>query len=128
MPDLVIRNALHDRTGQHVDVAVTGGVITAIAPDGVGPGDREIDAADAMVSPALIESHFHLENALLWDGAINQSGTLDEAIRQRGHQARPDAGRHPAAGIPGAAGRARQRRAVDAQPRRYRPGGWRGAS
>ena len=81
MPDLVIRNALHDRTGQRVDVAVTGGVITAIAPDGVGPGDREIDAADAMVSPALIESHFHLENALLWDGAINQSGTLDEAIR-----------------------------------------------
>jgi cytosine/creatinine deaminase len=81
MPDLVIRNALHDRTGQRVDVSITGGVIDAVAPEGVGPGRREIDAAGAMVSPALIESHFHLENALLWDGAINQSGTLEEAIR-----------------------------------------------
>ena len=33
-----------------------------------------------MISPAFIESHFHLENALLWDGLINQSGTLHEAI------------------------------------------------
>jgi cytosine deaminase len=33
-----------------------------------------------MISPAFFESHFHLENAYLWDGLINQSGTLHEAI------------------------------------------------
>ena len=32
------------------------------------------------MSPAFLESHFHLENALLWDGLLNQSGTLHEAI------------------------------------------------
>jgi cytosine deaminase len=33
-----------------------------------------------MVSPALVETHFHLENALIWEGALNHSGTLEEAI------------------------------------------------
>jgi cytosine deaminase len=33
-----------------------------------------------MISPALVEPHFHLENALIWDGALNHSGTLAEAI------------------------------------------------
>ena len=33
-----------------------------------------------MISPPFVESHFHLENALIWDGAINESGTLHEAI------------------------------------------------
>ena len=41
---------------------------------------KEIDAGGGLVSPAFIESHFHLENAYLWDGMINQSGTLHEAI------------------------------------------------
>ncbi len=78
--DLVIRNARHDRTGQRVDVGIAGGVIVTVAPEGVGPGARELDAGGALISPALIESHFHLENALLWD-APNRSGTLEEAIR-----------------------------------------------
>ncbi len=78
--DLVIRNARHDRTGQRVDVGIADGVIVAVAPEGVGPGARELDAGGALISPALIESHFHLENALLWD-VPNRSGTLEEAIR-----------------------------------------------
>ena len=80
MHDLVIRNARHDRTGDLVDVGITDGLIAQIGT-GVDDGAREIDAAGGMVSPALIESHFHLENALLWDGVLNQSGTLGEAIR-----------------------------------------------
>jgi cytosine deaminase len=47
--------------------------------DDIAPGDRAIDAQGAMVSPPFIESHFHLENALLWD-TPNHSGTLKEAI------------------------------------------------
>ncbi len=78
--DLVIRNARHDRTGEPVEVGIRGGVIAAVAPEGIERGAREIDAAGAMISPAFVESHFHLENALLW-GTLNQSGTLEEAIR-----------------------------------------------
>jgi len=81
--DLVIRHARHDRTGQIVEVGIQDGVIAAVAPGGIASGTREIDAAGAMISPALIESHFHLENALLWE-QVNQSGTLQEAIRLYG--------------------------------------------
>ena len=80
MTDLVIRNAISDTGGEPVEVGITAGVITALAPAGLPPGDQEIDAAGGMVSPAFLESHFHLENALLWDGLLNQSGTLSEAI------------------------------------------------
>jgi cytosine deaminase len=55
-------------------------VIPAIAERGLPAGAQEIDAEGGMLSPALLETHFHLENALLWDGVINQSGTLHEAI------------------------------------------------
>jgi cytosine deaminase len=79
--DLVIHQARHDRTGALIDVGIRDGLIAALEPGGIGPGAREIDAGGRMVSPALIEPHFHLENALLWDGALNQSGTPEEATR-----------------------------------------------
>lgn len=78
--DLVIRNAISDTTGEPVEVGITNGLISAIAPAGLPAAAQEIDAEGGMVSPALLESHFHLENALLWDGMLNQSGTLHEAI------------------------------------------------
>jgi cytosine deaminase len=79
--DLVIHHARHDQTGALIDVGIRDGLIAALESSGIGPGARAIDAEGRMVSPALIESHFHLENALLWDGVLNQSGTLEEAIR-----------------------------------------------
>ena len=78
--DLVIRNAISDTTGEPVEVGITSGVISAVAAAGLPTGAEEIDAGGGMLSPAFLESHFHLENALLWDGVINQSGTLHEAI------------------------------------------------
>ncbi len=78
--DLVIRNGLSDTTGAPLEVGVTAGMITAIAESGLPAASQEIDAAGGMISPAFIEPHFHLENAFLWEGAINQSGTLHEAI------------------------------------------------
>lgn len=78
--DLVIRNARLDSTGKPVEVGISDGRITAVAREGLPPGNQEIDAEEAMISPALVEPHFHLENALLWEGALNHSGTLREAI------------------------------------------------
>jgi len=78
--DLVIRNARLDKTGAPIEVGIENGVITAVAADGLPAAAQEIDAEGAMVSPALVETHFHLENALIWDGALNHSGTLEEAI------------------------------------------------
>jgi cytosine deaminase len=78
--DLVIRNAISDSNGEPVEIGITAGVITAVAQEGLPSAAQEIDAAGGMVSPAFLESHFHLENALLWDGLLNRSGTLHEAI------------------------------------------------
>ena len=78
--DLVIRNGLSDQTGDPIEVGIRDGVIAAVAPSGVPSGTKEIDANGRLISPALIEPHFHLENAYLWDGMVNQSGTLHEAI------------------------------------------------
>ena len=78
--DIVIRNGISDRTGEPVEVGITGGRISAVQVSGLPSAPIEIDAEGGMISPAFIEPHFHLENALLWDGHINQSGTLHEAI------------------------------------------------
>ncbi len=78
--DLVIRNGLSDQTNEPIEVGILDGLIAAVDSSGLPPGAIEIDAGGGLVSPAFIESHFHLENAYLWDGMINQSGTLHEAI------------------------------------------------
>ncbi|MEA3334770.1 MAG: amidohydrolase family protein [Chloroflexota bacterium] len=78
--DLVIRNGISDSTGEAIEVGIEKGLIKAVAAAGLPQAKTEIDAGGCMVSPAFFESHFHLENALLWDGMINQSGTLGEAI------------------------------------------------
>lgn len=78
--DLVIRNGISDTTGEPLEVGISNGKITAVTREGLPPAAREIDAEGCMISPAFVETHFHLENALIWDGAINHSGTLEEAI------------------------------------------------
>ena len=78
--DLVIRNAITDTTGEPVEVGIQDGRIVAVAAGGLQAGESEIDAAGGMLTPALVETHFHLENALIWEGALNHSGTLEEAI------------------------------------------------
>ncbi len=56
------------------------GVIVAVRADPLPPGEQAIDAKGAMVSPAFIDPHFHLENSVMPEH-VNQSGTLGEAIR-----------------------------------------------
>jgi cytosine deaminase len=78
--DLVIHNGRLDTTGQPVEVGIAGNLIVAVEREGLPPAGCEIDAEGGMVSPAFIDPHFHLENALLRE-VVNESGTLHEAIR-----------------------------------------------
>lgn len=78
--DLTIHNALLDTTLETVNIGICNGKIDKVVQNELPPGNRAIDAGGAMVSPAFIDPHFHLENALIWRDPINQSGTLREAI------------------------------------------------
>ncbi len=78
--DLSIHNAIHDRTLEKIHIGVEGGKIVAAQKEPLPPGDRSIDAQGAMVSPAFVEPHFHLENSVMPE-YVNVSGTLGEAIK-----------------------------------------------
>jgi len=79
--DLTIHNAIHDKYLAVISVGIKDGKIVQVSNNEITPGKIAIDAGGAMISPALIEPHFHIENALLWDiSNLNTSGTLREAI------------------------------------------------
>lgn len=85
--DLIFRNGLllHENTQQHdatpQDIAIAKGKIAAIADRIDGTAKREIDATGLLVSPPFVESHIHLDSALIDAGRCeNQSGTLFEGI------------------------------------------------
>jgi cytosine deaminase len=80
--DLTIHNALHDKKLKTVHLGIQDGKIAKLSESEISPGEISIDAAGAMISPALIEPHFHIENSLIWDTSnLNHSGTLREAIK-----------------------------------------------
>src|SRR5687767_5551134 len=67
--DLVLRNARlanGGAAGGNVDIAIANGRIAAIAP-GIAGGGKSVDAGGRLVSPGLVESHFHLDKALIVD-------------------------------------------------------------
>src|ERR1035437_10744850 len=67
--DLIIRNARLSSAGPDnpaVDIGVRGGTIVAVEPNLAGDGP-EHDARGKLVSPGLIESHFHLDKAMIID-------------------------------------------------------------
>ena len=86
MTDLILRNARI--AGQESDIAITGGVITAIEPPAPGKtaaaGDTEpevIDLAGRLVTPPLAEPHIHLDAVLtVGQPRPNVSGSLFEGI------------------------------------------------
>lgn len=80
MVDLVLRDARIDDDTETVDIAVSDGVITAIGPRLREVGVDEIDCAGRVVIPGLIESHLHLDKALLDAERPNLEGTLAGAI------------------------------------------------
>jgi cytosine deaminase len=67
--DLIVRNARlpgSDAARSTVDIAVAGGRIAAIEPRITGDGGS-VDAHGNLVSPGLVESHFHLDKARILD-------------------------------------------------------------
>ena len=66
------------------DVLIRGGTIERIAADIAPPaGARIIEAAGMLISPTFVESHIHLDSALVDAGrCLNQSGTLFEGIER----------------------------------------------
>ena len=75
MHDLVIRNGqLVDGTGapaRLADVAIDGGVISAVGEG--GPGIEEIDAVGAIVTPGFVDIHTHYDGQVIWDPEVTPS-------------------------------------------------------
>jgi cytosine deaminase len=81
--DLLLRGArLPDRDAP-VDIAIVGPHIVGVdtAPR---TAHRTIDIGGRLVTPGLVESHIHLDKALLADRVTASTGTLEEAIRLTG--------------------------------------------
>lgn len=80
MHDLILRGARF--MGEPVDVAISDGRISRIAPHIEEQAEREIEAEGRLLSPPFVESHVHLDTTLTaGDPRWNESGTLFEGIR-----------------------------------------------
>lgn len=83
--DLIIRNARLPAAGPDdpaVDIGVQDGVIVAVAPRLAADGPTE-DARGKLVSPGLIESHFHLDKAMIVDRVPYQPNRMIRDHMQR---------------------------------------------
>src|SRR5437764_3997774 len=73
--DLVIRGGIvfdgAGRPGRAADVAVSGAVITEIAPS--LRGGRELDASGCAVTPGFIDIHTHYDAQVFWDPTLRPS-------------------------------------------------------
>lgn len=63
------------------DVAIKEGKIVQISNTVEGTFDKVIEGAGNVLIPGLVESHIHLDKALIASRKPNQSGTLQEAIQ-----------------------------------------------
>jgi cytosine/creatinine deaminase len=79
--DLIIRQAaITGSVGPH-DIGIQGDRIAAIAPNLPQKAAQEIDAGGLLVTPALIESHIHLDAVLtVGQPRHNRTGSLFEGI------------------------------------------------
>ncbi|QIK69400.1 amidohydrolase family protein [Erysipelothrix sp. HDW6C] len=78
--DLLFKNVRIDEAGALKDVAVKDGKIVAIEDHVDGDVKRTIEGNGRVLVPGLVESHIHLDKALIANRKPNLSGTLKEAI------------------------------------------------
>ncbi|MTD38660.1 amidohydrolase family protein [Erwinia sp. CPCC 100877] len=79
--DLLIKQARIKDGEALQDVAIENGRISEIAPQISGEAKEVIEANGRVLIPGLVESHIHLDKALIADREPNKSGTLQEAIQ-----------------------------------------------
>jgi cytosine deaminase len=85
--DLLLRGArLPDRDGL-VDIAIVGERIAGVDTVARTAG-HTIDLGGRVVTPGLVESHIHLDKALLDDRVVSTTGMLAEALRLTGEAKR----------------------------------------
>ncbi|MEO1769723.1 amidohydrolase family protein [Candidatus Enterococcus ferrettii] len=79
--DLLIRQARLNDGEALQDIAIENGKIVKIAPTIDENANEVIEAEGRVLIPGLVESHIHLDKALIADREPNKSGTLKEAIQ-----------------------------------------------
>lgn len=79
--DILLKNVIVDDSNETVDIAIEKGVFKQIGKDLDVTAEREIDGKGKVVIPGLVESHIHLDKALIADRLPNKSGTLQEALK-----------------------------------------------
>lgn len=80
MTDILLKQVRIDADGSLKDVAIENGRITKIEDRIDDDAKRVIEANGRVLIPGLIESHIHLDKALIADRKPNKSGTLQEAL------------------------------------------------
>ncbi|WP_414838542.1 amidohydrolase family protein [Carnobacterium sp. TMP28] len=78
--DILLKNVRLNDGESLKDVAIEDGRITAIEENMTATAERVIDADGRVLIPGFVESHLHLDKALIADRKPNNSGTLKEAI------------------------------------------------
>src|SRR5215831_20783893 len=78
--ELLLRNCrLPD--GRLADLGTRAGIIAEIGALAGRPARRMIDGGGCVLTPGLVDSHIHLDKALISDRAPSIEGTVAEAIR-----------------------------------------------
>src|SRR3546814_10616119 len=93
MLDLILRRATLPGGGEPVDIAVRDGRIVEVRPLLEAAAGGEIDAAGRLVTPPVVDAHFHMDSTLSYGlPRVTESGTLLAGIAHWGvlKPARPE--------------------------------------
>ncbi|WMT41119.1 amidohydrolase family protein [Paenibacillus sp. D2_2] len=82
--DILIKKARIAEGAELRDIAIENGKIVGIEANIEAEAGRVIEANGKVLIPGLVESHLHLDKALIADRLPNKSGTLQEAISVTG--------------------------------------------
>ena len=81
MLDLLIHHATLPNGRQNMSIAVQDGRILEVTEGLMAPAHDTVDAGGLLLSPPLVDAHFHLDSALSYgQPRVNDSGTLLEGI------------------------------------------------
>ena len=78
--DILLKNVILDESNETVDIGIENGKFKKIGFQLDFPAARVIEGNGRVAIPGLVESHIHLDKALIADRLPNKSGTLQEAL------------------------------------------------